>query len=970
MSNIGQIAGGVAGGVIGFFAGGPVGAIQGFALGFAIASAVFPPDIPEEATPEDPFKVTTATEGTPVPVVFGRRRVPGNVIWFDYENIDVDERTPDGKGKGMGKGGDTEYGTFVFAPLTIGICLGRLATLHGVFNQKNEDWEEVNADEGGTALQFSTPGSLNDFGYGPTEPTTGQVKSSPMEGMTVAHSPYLFVGKNTRNMTPLQFDVEIAVSAEATSFCGDSLDNMPEGTVNPANIYYEILTGKQWALGMDESTWLDQPSFQAAWQVFRTEGLGLAPMWDRIITGKRMLEDLNFHTRSIVRRATNGKLEIFPIRNRNADWALPEIDCADENVSGRSWKKLPNTFTVTFPSKDTDVPFTQRTINLKNEAARDISGRNTPKTYNFPHITDRDLALRTLELQKRHDSYPLILMSVRVPKSYHGIRIGDVVSVSHTGYDFESFDMRVVEVKDDEFSGMGVRLRLLQEIPTLDGQVGPPIPAPPQPLPPQLDPWPTKGVLHTQQHWRSRISGDEYKPESYPPINAVARHEDNGGPIEGSDDPSGFFGYELITAHAEGCGTDVGFGFGIRENTLANLPANLQATTMVIGRAHLFTLDDGILEGDWRCALDSAEHGISMTKVAYGTSDVFNLPDQDGVNSDGVMALEQSPYFMVIGNYEWARWGRVVSLGNHQYRFEVVMRGANKVRLLPWPAGTRVFVFKLRRPDRPSGLIDPLDYGHRPRFISSSEYSSGRRLRMYTQTINYGGRVQSVPEQTVDTFEDLSGAPAVQSAIVQPLEVLKGNMAPCPAAQMIVIGNSRDEDRAWYPLTVAGAGNMEIQIQPFPNDWDGVGDRVVSDSPLIEPFGEEPYLPTDLASYDDYNTDVDGGRSYGKTYRLRVWADRQAFLDQSTPVLTSVLTTVQGAPWPHFSVLEVDLTAAGGSKESSAFFVDVLTDTVAGYYCPPQAVSKIGVWDSGLLGTMGGGRPPGGEFPDDTTETP
>lgn len=972
MSNVQQVAGGVLGGVVGFFVGGPVGAVQGFALGFAVASAIFPPDFDEAATSEDPFSVTSASEGTPVPVMFGRRRVPGNIIWFDYENLEIEEVTPDGKGKGFGKGSDKEFGTFAYAPVAIGIAIGQMVQLHGIYNQKNEDWQQINSDNDGAPLQFSTPPTEIDFGYGPVEDTTGQPKSSPIKGITVAFSEKLFLGQNVRNMTPLTFDVEITTSPEASSFCGSPTDGMPDGTINPANIYYDILTNKQWALALDES-WLDQTAFQEAHDLFEAEGFGLAPLWTSLTSGKKMLEDLNFHTRSIIRRATSGKLEVFAIRNRAADWTLPEKHCVQENVSGRSWKTLPNVFTSTFPDVSTDVPFTQRTINMKNEAAHDLSGRRTPKTYNFPHITDRDLALRRLELQKRHDSYPLVLKSVQVPQEYHYIRIGDVVSVTHSKFDFENFEMRVIEVKPPEFSGMSIRLRLLQEVPTLDGQVGPPIPEPDPPSIPNTEPCPTKGTMHTQEHWRSRPSGPPHTPPWFPPttgeppVPSTSRHEDDGGPIQGPDSEEGFFGYPLVAAHAEGCATDVGFGFSMREEIEANLPDNEVASSLVIGRGHLFTLDETLQAGNWKPALEG--HGIKMTKCAYGPRDEFNLPDQDGVNSDGVMVLETSPYLMVIGNYEYCRWGRSLNLGNHKYEFQLVMRGQNKVRLLEWPAGTHVMVFKLRRPVIPEGLSDYTDWAHRPRFISIAEYNAGRRLRMYLQTISYAQRVQSVTEQYTQTFEKLdSGDPEAVSGVVQPLEILKANRGPTPACQGYIFGDPRAEARSWYPTNQSPVeGDMIVQMQPFANDWDGIGDRVVSDDQLTEPFGQEPYLPTDKANYDDYLLDEDGGRAYGLTYRLRIWSDRERWDLKDDPILTYTVSTSQGGEWPDFRVPLTTLTGVGGTMVGSPMMVDVLTPS--GYYCIPQAISKIGVFNGEGLGLMGGGQQkPEDHYPDDTVE--
>ena len=138
-----QTVGSVVGGMIG----GPVGAMAGRALGALAGAAIDNALLGGDATRhvEGPrlkdIDGLTSTEGAPIPRVYGRARIGGQLIWAtrleEAVNTDVD-RSSQG-GKGMGGGPKTVTTTYsYFANLAVGLCEGRIAFIRRVWADGRE----------------------------------------------------------------------------------------------------------------------------------------------------------------------------------------------------------------------------------------------------------------------------------------------------------------------------------------------------------------------------------------------------------------------------------------------------------------------------------------------------------------------------------------------------------------------------------------------------------------------------------------------------------------------------------------------------------------------------------------------------------------------------------------------------------------------------------------------------------------
>ena len=135
-----QTVGAAVGGMIA----GPIGAMAGRALGglagAAIDNALFSGDSTKHV--EGPrlkdIDGLTSTEGAPIPRVYGRARIGGQLIWATrFEEVANTDRSSQG-GKGVGGQKTTKTTYSYFANLAVGLCEGRIAFIRRVWADGRE----------------------------------------------------------------------------------------------------------------------------------------------------------------------------------------------------------------------------------------------------------------------------------------------------------------------------------------------------------------------------------------------------------------------------------------------------------------------------------------------------------------------------------------------------------------------------------------------------------------------------------------------------------------------------------------------------------------------------------------------------------------------------------------------------------------------------------------------------------------
>jgi len=115
----------------------------------------------------DAFRLQTASEGTPIPAVYGRARLSGEIIWASdfLEIVSTDTTTTGGKGSGTSRPVETTTTTYLYSvSIAIGLC-------EGVISRIGRVWAD------------GKPLSLQDYTYRLYTGTEDQLPDSAIEAV-------------------------------------------------------------------------------------------------------------------------------------------------------------------------------------------------------------------------------------------------------------------------------------------------------------------------------------------------------------------------------------------------------------------------------------------------------------------------------------------------------------------------------------------------------------------------------------------------------------------------------------------------------------------------------------------------------------------------------------------------------------------------------------------------------------------
>ncbi len=148
---VGAVAGGVVGAGFGAVA---LGASIGWAVGSFIGQLAFGPDPPSQQGPRlTDLNVQSSAEGVGIPIVFGRARIAGNVIWG--QPIQETRHEEEVGGKGMfGGGGGSQVSYTYSVSFALGICEGPIIGVRKIWADSKLIYDVSTGANAGT-LQVS-----------------------------------------------------------------------------------------------------------------------------------------------------------------------------------------------------------------------------------------------------------------------------------------------------------------------------------------------------------------------------------------------------------------------------------------------------------------------------------------------------------------------------------------------------------------------------------------------------------------------------------------------------------------------------------------------------------------------------------------------------------------------------------------------------------------------------------------------
>ena len=357
------------------------------------------------------LKPTMAKEGLVVPTVFGRRRIPGNIIWYGNltsESIVVATGGGGGKGGGGTTGRERVAGYNYKVDLWIALCLGSNVNLRSVYVD-DDPWALVDFGE----YVFNNGSSA-------TYPTEPGIYASALTGVSHIFLPQMDIGTSVL-IPQLQFEVEVNSTAPLTT------SNFSSG-ISPAALIYEYLL-----MGGATASDIDTASFDTASEYWKSVYYGLNVHYDAKKSVRSCIYDVFNYVDGCLSVNKENQFTLKAFRASDiSEVTIPKKEFSNFTFKRRNWEDLYTDYSANF--MDEDQEYTKRTITIRNQATRDIIGYSKLRTVDLNAMRDIGIASNRLTEIMKKDSYPAIELSFSTSLKYNYLNIGDAVTIDNDDY--------------------------------------------------------------------------------------------------------------------------------------------------------------------------------------------------------------------------------------------------------------------------------------------------------------------------------------------------------------------------------------------------------------------------------------------------------------------------------------------------------------------------------------------------------
>lgn len=403
---------------------------------------------------------TSVEQAVPLRLVYGKTKPFAAVQVTPIFGFRSQAVHPESSGKGGGKGSkDIITGYNYWGGYAAALGLGPLYRLHEITNGDTTIWtgpaDRSGADGDGKTVLTTSLGTIH-FYWG----TSGQNASAILEALqidlgsglttlpTAAWRNVAYVvcsdlafGQQTIAPT-LIFHVE-----RRLELLDLSTHEIDRDAVVP-EVIYDLLTNTLYGAGTAED--VDVASFEAAAERTIDEELGCSPQYDERSTVREMVGQLLAYVDGFLYRE-DGKIKMGLTRQASTG-GLATLDAADlleEPVPNPShfagtWNKTIVTF------NDRDDKWEETSEDYDDPANAAIVGESVPRTFHFPHVTNRATAQRLAKLIGIRGGLPTIFWDLVLKPAHRTLQPGDRFKLDYAVFGVSS---RVVRVKRVEIGG-------------------------------------------------------------------------------------------------------------------------------------------------------------------------------------------------------------------------------------------------------------------------------------------------------------------------------------------------------------------------------------------------------------------------------------------------------------------------------------------------------------------------------------
>lgn len=416
-----------------------------------------------EANTLDQFRVTTVTEGTVVPFIFGTYRVNTNIL--DFRNLRTHAQKEKVKSGGKGGGSKSENVTKAYhyaLDVHHGICqtpYGKADLIGTYINDKlspiyNPIWlghsEESNpvtpSDKAGGVggMREVTWNDGTNAVFPTWSPNINRIKNICSLGIQG-----WYLGENVQTVPILH------VVIHYTANTGISYENMTNGT-NPAAVIYVILR----VAGISDLK-INTATFNASATYWNSKGYGVNGVFTSKMRASEAISKILAMVDGIIYRDYEGKFCLKAIdASESAVANIEEQEISEFAINRKTWDQLPNKFKATFI--DPEQNYTQRTIIAENPAGIELAGKENTRSIDLTYFCDASSAAKRLDEIMKRESYPAMEIKFKTSLKYSTLNVGDVFTLSYPDYGILLGYFRVSTIEQPPLDSNEVNIQAIQ----------------------------------------------------------------------------------------------------------------------------------------------------------------------------------------------------------------------------------------------------------------------------------------------------------------------------------------------------------------------------------------------------------------------------------------------------------------------------------------------------------------------------
>lgn len=405
------------------------------------------------------FSISQANENIPIPLIYGKVRIPGNVIWYgNLVTEPVYDKVKTGK-KGFGrKTQQVLTGYNYYLDVWYGLCYGDNVTIEKIIVDNDP---ENTITHSGQYFNTIPPVNLEFLPAYHTNRINHVFFKKLHVGFNKTTLPTLhFVLRRTLN-TPLPHN-QIIVN---NRFIG----------CNPIAVLYDLLT-VQASIPLEL---IDFNSWNQACIYYQNQRLGINLAITSETNIHNLVNSILQFLGAFIYYTPEGKIGIKVIKPGEQPIATIQDEFLDFNFGKKSWVDVPNTFHATFIDEENN--WTERVIIVNNPAGKHLAGRTIVESLDFTYLINRDIASQKLQEYVKQHSYPRSTIECTVPLKYSFLKIGDIVRIIHSDYLING-DFIVVNINFSAISEGKIKLSLIQYSEKTLDTFTTPLPAPVIPI--------------------------------------------------------------------------------------------------------------------------------------------------------------------------------------------------------------------------------------------------------------------------------------------------------------------------------------------------------------------------------------------------------------------------------------------------------------------------------------------------------